>query len=260
VSTAPDVVVLTVAYDGTPFAGFQAQPGLETVQGRLEEALATVLGTEISLTCAGRTDAGVHARAQVVSFPATGREPEGPRLLRSLNALAGPHVAVREVRRARPPFDARHSATSRRYRYLIVDSISPPIALRGRSWWAKRVLDADAMRGASRALLGRHDFTSFCVAESAREQTTVREIDELELERVSESGEDCLALTVQGRSFLHSMVRVIAGSLVEIGKGRRDASWLGAALRARDRAAAGPTAPAEGLTLWAVGYPDDVWL
>jgi tRNA pseudouridine38-40 synthase len=254
-----DVIVLTVAYDGAPFAGFQAQRGLETVQGRLEDALHTVLGVQVPATCAGRTDAGVHARAQVVSFTATGREPGLDRLARSVNGLAGPHIAVREVRRAAASFDARHSATARRYRYLIADTPSPPVALKDRAWWVKRPLDAEEMRGASRVLLGRHDFASFCVAESAREQTTTREVASLELERVSELGEACLALTVEGHSFLHSMVRVIAGSLVEVGKGRRDAAWLEAALEAADRSAAGPTAPAQGLTLWAVSYPEDVW-
>ncbi len=256
---ANDVVALTVAYDGAPFAGFQSQPGLETVQGRLEAALEIALGVPVHVTCAGRTDAGVHARAQVVSFTSTGHEPEPARLSRSLNALAGPHIAVRQVRRAVASFDARHSAIGRRYRYLIVDLPSPPVALKDRSWWVKRSLDVEAMREASRVLLGRHDFASFCVAESAREQPTMREITMLELERVSELGEECLELTVEGRSFLHSMVRVITGSLVEVGKGRRDAAWLEAALEAAERSAAGPTSPARGLTLWSVSYPEDVW-
>jgi tRNA pseudouridine38-40 synthase len=257
--TAGGVIALTVAYDGAPFAGFQAQPGLETVQGRLEEALRTVLGVPVPVTCAGRTDAGVHARAQVVSFVATGSEPASDRLARSLNALAGPDIAVREARRAIASFDARHSATARRYRYLIADTASPPVALRDRAWWVKRPLALETMREASSVLIGRHDFASFCVAESAREKPTIREVASLELERTTELGEACLALTIEGRSFLHSMVRVIAGSLVEIGKGRRDPAWLAAALQAADRSAAGPTAPAHGLTLWEVSYPDHVW-
>jgi len=253
-------VALTVAYDGAPFAGFARQPGQLTVQGSVEQALAVVLRREIETVGAGRTDAGVHALGQVVSFSAEDGDTAGATLLRSLNALVDPGIVVREVRRARGGFSARFDATAREYRYRIATGAVPPLFLARLAWWVKRPLDVNAMRAAAEALIGEHDFRSFCVAESAEDKRTVRRIDAIEFSTEQQLGEECLVVRVVGNAFLHSMVRTIVGTLVEVGVGRRDPDWVARALAARERGAAGPTAPANGLMLWAVAYPDEVWL
>lgn len=255
-----DVIVLGVAYDGSQFAGFARQPGVRTVQGQLEDALRTVLRRDCETVGAGRTDAGVHARGQVVSFPAAGSEPEAPAMLRSLNALVGPGLVVTEVRRAPAGFSARHSAVGREYRYRLVPGPVPPLFLAPYAWWVKGTLDLGAMRAASSVLVGEHDFRSFCVTASAEGQRTVRRVDLVEVAPEVALGEHSVVVRVVGNAFLHSMVRVIVGSLVEVGLGRRPASWLGDALAACDRTAAGPTAPAHGLVLWHVEYPEECWL
>lgn len=252
-------LVLGVAYDGRHFAGFARQPGQETVQGRLEVALSTVLRREVETTGAGRTDAGVHALGQVVSFTADGSEPEPQRLRRSLDALVGDGIVVRNVRHARPGFSARFDAVAREYRYRIVRGPVPPLFLGGVAWHVARDLDLDAMREAAGFLLGEHDFRSFCVTESAEGKRTHRRLDAVEIVEEEHLGERCLTLRVVGNAFLHSMVRVIVGTLVEVGAGRREPDWVRRALAACDRSAAGPTAPACGLTLWSVSYPTDVW-
>jgi tRNA pseudouridine38-40 synthase len=257
--SAPPVTVLTVAYDGAPFAGFARQPGLPTVQGRIENALRVVLRRDVVTVGAGRTDAGVHARAQSVSFEGAPGDPAPGALRRSLNALTGPEVAVSEVRCAAPGFSARHDAVAREYRYLLVSGPVPPVALRGRVWWVKRDLDLGAMRQGAEHLLGEHDFRSFCVAGSAEGRRTVRDVAVLSIDPATELGEACVEVRVAGRSFLHSMVRAVVGSLVEVGEGRRGPEWMAEALAACDRAAAGQTAPAHGLTLWSVTFPEDVW-
>lgn len=253
-------VVLTLSYDGGPFAGFARQPGLDTVQGRVEQALATILRRECETTGAGRTDAGVHALGQVVSFDADGSEPEPVALLRSLNALVGDGVVVTGVRFAPAGFSARHSAIGREYRYRLVPGPVPPLFLGPCAWWVKGALDLGAMRTAASALIGEHDFRSFCVTASAEGQRTVRRLDLVTIEPEVALGEHSIVVRVTGNAFLHSMVRVVVGSLVEVGLGRRPAAWLGEALEACDRAAAGPTAPAKGLVLWHVEYPDECWL
>lgn len=252
------VWALTVAYDGKPFAGFQSQEGLPTVQGTLEAALTTALRRPVSVTGAGRTDTGVHALGQVVSFDVGDEDPSSQVLMRSINALAGPHVTVREARVAPPGFSARHSAISREYRYRLVPGPVPPLFTRDVAWWVKGRLDLDSMRRASRALLGDHDFRSFCTAEFASTgKSTRRSIDVIEVEESCELGEPLVVVRVVGRAFLHSMVRIVTGTLVEVGKSKRPESWVAEALEARDRSTAGPTAPAHGLTLWRVGYPDE---
>ncbi|TLM72295.1 MAG: tRNA pseudouridine(38-40) synthase TruA [Actinobacteria bacterium] len=254
------VTALTVAYDGAPFAGFARQSEQRTVQGTLEDALRTVLRREVETVGAGRTDAGVHALGQVVSFESAPGDPDAAALARSLNALCAPHVAVREVRAAREGFSARFDAEAREYRYRIAAGAVPPVLLAPYAWHVARDLDAPAVRRAAAALVGEHDFRSFCVADSAEGKNTVRTLTAVELYPAEDLGEPHLVLRVVGTAFLHSMVRVIAGSLVEIGRGARDEGWLGEALAARDRAAAGPTAPAHGLTLWDVAYPGECWV
>lgn len=250
-------IALVVAYDGSQFSGFARQDGdIATVQGRLERALSVSLRRHVGVVGAGRTDAGVHALGQVVSFESDGAEPPTSELLRSVNALAGPGISVRSAFDAPPGFSARFDAQSRQYVYRIASGQVPPVFLERVAWWIKPQLDLDAMRQGAAILLGEHDFKSFCVAESAQGKRTVRRLDVLELGRGLELGEDILTLRVVGNAFLHSMVRVIVGTLVEVGAGRQDPAWVSRALEARSRAAAGPTAPAHGLTLWSVRYPD----
>jgi len=255
------VLALTVSYDGALFSGFARQPGRQTVQGRLEAALGTVLRRAVTTTGAGRTDAGVHALGQVVSFDADGNEPEPASLLRSLNALVGEGIVVTEVRRAAAGFSARFDAEAREYRYRLVPGPLPPLFLAKVAWWTKRTLDLGAMRQAAGALVGEHDFRSFCVAESAAlERSTVRRVELIDVVPEEHLGEHCVTVRVVGNAFLHSMVRVMVGSLVEVATGRREPGWVAEALAACDRSAAGPTAPAHGLTLWHVHYPEDCWL
>jgi len=258
--TALRTTVLMVSYDGAAFHGYARQPGLVTVQGALEAALLTVTGRPVLTVVAGRTDAGVHALGQVVSFPSAPGDPDPAYLKRALSALAGPEIVVTEVSYAKPGFSARHDALLREYRYLLVPGPTPPLALRDRAWWTKKTLDLQAMREGAAHLVGEHDFRSFCVGPSAEGQRTVRNIETIDIRPECELGEHCVVVRITGRSFLHSMVRIAVGSLVEVGKGKRDQEWIAEALGACHRGAAGITAPPQGLTLWHVTYPDDCWL
>lgn len=258
--TARGVTALTVAYDGAAFHGFARQPGLPTVQGRLESALEIVTGRQVETTGAGRTDAGVHALGQVVSFLTDPSDPDPAALRRSLSALAGPDIVVTGVRPARAGFSARHDALAREYRYMLVPGPAAPLALRGRAWWTKRGLDLSALREGAASFVGEHDFRSFCVTGSGEGRSTVRNIESIDIQPACILGEHCVVVRIVGRSFLHSMVRIMIGSLVEVGRGRRDPGWIAEALEAQRRDAAGLTAPPHGLTLWHVTYPEDLWL
>jgi tRNA pseudouridine38-40 synthase len=254
-------VFMGVSYLGAPFHGFARQEGLPTVQGSLEAALGTALRREAPVTGAGRTDSGVHATGQVVSFAASRDELPAPAVLtRSIDALTPAGIAVRDVRLARPDADARFSATGRRYRYRI--SVGPvrPVLTAGLVWRVRGALDIEAMRAAAAVLVGEHDFASFCVASSAAGARTVRDIEVLEIAEADLGGEPVLEVAVEGRSFLHSMVRIVVGTLVGAGRGTWSPERVADALAARDRAAAGPTAPARGLVLERVWYPDAIWL
>jgi tRNA pseudouridine38-40 synthase len=253
---------LTVAYNGAAFHGFARQEGLPTVQGELESALATLLRREVPTTGAGRTDTGVHAHGQVVSFPIAPDE-LAPRSLRklqtSLNALTCNDLVIRDVTEKPAGFSARFSAIEREYRYRLYTREAPPLFLAPFVWWVPRdkntPLDITAMKQAASLLIGEHDFASFCVAKSAEGIRTMRELKEIFIFGIQHLGEPCIVIQVRGNAFLHSMVRVIVGSLVEVGKRNRPPEWLGEVLAARDRRAAGQTAPAQGLTLWQVRYP-----
>lgn len=253
-------IALTLSYEGSGFAGFARQPGLSTVQGEIESALRTALRRDVETVGAGRTDAGVHALGQVVSFPSARMGPADTQLLRSLNALTPRGIVVTGVRRADAAFSARHSAVAREYRYRIVPGPVPPLFIAPYAWQVSHALDLHAMRDAATHLLGEHDFRSFCVADSARGRRTVRRLDLVEVVPEVVCGEHSITVRVIGNAFLHSMVRTIVGSLVEVGTGRREAAWMAEARAACDRSAAGVTAPAKGLTLWHVSYPEECWL
>lgn len=253
-------IALVVAYDGAPFCGFARQPGLETVQGRVEDALGMVLRRPVETVGAGRTDSGVHALGQVMSFDLGGETVDSARVRRSLDALTGDAIVVREVRRARAGFSARFDATAREYRYRIVAGTVPPLFMGRFAWHVTHELDVEAMRAGAAMLQGEHDFRSFCVSASAEGRSTVRRVDVVEVLTEQHLGEECLTVRVVGNAFLHSMVRVMVGTLVETGVGRHGPAWVGEVLGARTRVTAGPTAPAHGLTLHAVSYADEVWL
>lgn len=252
------VIVLEVAYRGEPFAGFARQPDQLTVQGELEYALDLLLHRQVDITCAGRTDAGVHACGQVVSFPVTDEELEEiepARFKRSINALTHESVVVRDVRIAPEGFSARFDAKWREYRYFLCVDDVPPVFSRDFAWHCGPV-DMSLMEQAAPYLIGEHDFKSFCKAVSAVDKPTCRNVMEVSFWEEEHCGEHLIAVRTVGSSFLHSMVRTIVGTLVMVGKGKRSPEWVKEVLEACDRTAAGECAPAEGLILWSVGYED----
>ncbi|WP_296604435.1 tRNA pseudouridine(38-40) synthase TruA [Nocardioides sp.] len=247
---------LDLAYDGTGFHGWAAQPGLRTVQGELSAALATVLRVPaVDVVCAGRTDAGVHARGQVVhaDLPEELDAAELGRLVRRLNGRLPVDVRVRRADEAPPGFDARFGALWRRYAYRIADTpgaVDPLTRAHVLTW--PRPLDVEAMNAASALLVGRHDFASFCKQREGA--TTIRTLLDLSWERET-SG--VLVGTVRADAFCHSMVRALVGCLIAIGEGRRPVAWAGEILRAETRDPSVAVVHAHGLTLEEVAYPAD---
>lgn len=255
---------MRVAYRGAAFSGFARQPEQLTVQGELERALEMLFRRTVETTCAGRTDAGVHARGQVVSFDVDPeeladmdeRDAQRSRfasLRRSLNAITHDDICVHEVWQADDGFSARFDATAREYRYAFAVDQVPPVFMRDFAWHVGP-LDVESMERASRCLIGEQDFKSFCRAASAVDKPTCRNVMEVSFSREERFGEQLVIMRIVGSSFLHSMVRTIAGTLVEVGRGRKPESWVAKALAACDRTAAGETAPAQGLVFWEVRY------
>ena len=247
----------TVAYDGAPFAGFAKQPGQRTVQGELEEALALLFRRPVGVVCAGRTDAGVHARGQVVSFEVDGDELRGRslhNLRRSLNALTGEGIVVRSVDERPRGFSARFDAQWREYRYFLATGDTPPVFTERTAWYVGPNLDIAAMERGAAYLIGEHDFKSFCMAASAVGKPTCRNVSEISIAAEEILGEPHRVITVRGNAFLHSMVRTIVGTLAMVGRGQRDPGWVAEVLAARSRQAAGENAPAKGLVFWSVAY------
>lgn len=243
---------LDLAYDGSGFAGWARQDGLRTVQGEIERALAFVVGAPAELTCAGRTDAGVHARGQVahVDVP-TDRDLDGPEVQARLNRALPADVRVLAVSAVPEAFDARFSALWRRYTYRVADGLAgvDPLQRHLVLPWG-RPLDLARMNEASRALVGEHDFAAFC---RAREQaSSVREVIDLHWA----TGPDGVhTMTVRADAFCHSMVRSLVGVLLPVGDGRRDVDWPAAVLRAGVRDSAVTVMPPFPLVLEEVGYP-----
>ena len=245
---------LLVAYDGRGYHGFAAQPGVETVGGALIGAIERYLRHTIDLTCAGRTDSGVHAWGQVVSFDARA-DAEPASLQRALNRTLKPAIVVRQAAVAPAGFDARRSATGRLYRYTIRNHPMADPFTAGTAWHVAAPLDLTAMRLASDALYGEHDFSSFCRRPPVPDASLVRVVRDV---RWVDLGEGMLRFEIEASSFCHQMVRSVVGTLVEVGLGKRKAGLMASTIRARSRAAAGQPAPAHGLCLWAVSY-DDGW-
>ena len=251
----------TVAYDGSAFHGFAAQPGVKTVAGTLVTTLERVLRHPVAITCAGRTDAGVHGWGQVISFDASLRRSgddrfDAAKLRSAVNGLCGPTIVLREVAVAdRADFDARFDATARRYRYTVLNREVPDPFLAATSWHVPQPLDLARMQAACDPLIGEHDFSSFCRRPKDQSDVSlVRRVLSAHWERDGAPGEGVLRFWIEATAFCHQMVRSITGTLVDVGLGKRTAADVLAALRAKDRSTAGPVAPPHGLCLWEVVY------
>lgn len=269
---------LTLAYDGAEFCGWQRQPGRRTVQGELERAWLAITGESVTFNAAGRTDSGVHAAGQVVSVHSATTIP-AERLADALNSQLPEDMVVVAAEQAREGFHATHDAQCKRYRYTIYTGRTRPLFLRRYAWYVPAPLDVPAMRAGGVHLLGEHDFASFQSVGSPRDSTvrTVLEatvasgsagqggapssaapipshvaatVDSSSLNELAHT----VAIDVVGDGFLYHMVRTIAGTLVDVGRGRRKPDWVADVIAARDRGAAGQTAPAHGLMLASVDY------
>jgi tRNA pseudouridine38-40 synthase len=240
---------IIVEYDGAPFAGWQYQDNVPSVQRTVMTAIEAFSGEKVMVQGAGRTDAGVHALGQVAHFDLSSeREPDTIR--DALNAHLRPHpVAVLSAERAAPDFDARRSAVRRHYLYRIANR-RPDLAIeRGRAWRVPRKLDEAAMHAAAQRLVGKHDFTTFRSTE-CQAKSPEKTLDRLDVSRAA----DEVHISATARSFLHNQVRSMVGSLVLVGDGKWSAKDMAGALAARDRAACGPVAPPDGLYLVRVDY------
>lgn len=248
-------VALAVEYLGGHYHGFQTQPsGVATVQQHLEKALSAVANESVTLVCAGRTDAGVHATGQVVHFDTLADRPEKAWVLGTRANLPF-DIAVRWARAVEPRFHARFSAVSRTYRYLISDRKTYSALTHQQITWSRKRLDENAMWDAGQALVGEHDFTSYR-ASQCQARSPVRRIEYLHIARQG----DLIVLEVKANAFLHHMVRNIVGVLMAIGAGEAPVGWAREILQARDRRAGGVTARPFGLYLVNVEYPDDFGL
>jgi len=240
---------LTIEYDGTPFSGWQIQDNAPTVQGALEQAVKAICGEDVRVNGAGRTDAGVHALAQVAHCDIAKHFVPG-RLRDGLNAHLRPHpIGVLSAEIVPDDFEARFSAIKRHYLYRITNTRANLALDIDRTWRVPRRLDADAMHQAAQRLIGKHDFTTFRDTE-CQAKSPEKTLDQLDVVRRG----DAVSILTSARSFLHSQVRSMVGSLVWVGEGRWSADDLAAALAARNRAACGPVAPPQGLYLVRVEY------
>ena len=255
-TTAPEGpsfrVRATVAYDGSGFRGFAVQKTVPTVGGALTDALQKILGHPVELTCAGRTDAGVHAWGQVVSFGVDGAHVDLELMQRSVNKMLGPRIVIRDTAFAHPAFDARHSAVGRRYRYTVLNApVLDPFSA-ATAWHVDAPLDLRAMQLACDPLIGEHDFRSFCRQPSGHERGPL-------VRRVASAawvdlGDSRLRFDIEANAFCQQMVRALVGTLVEVGIGKRRAGDISGILRAANRSTAGQLAPPRGLCLWEVLY------
>jgi len=250
-------IAMLVSYDGTGYNGFQTQPGGNTVQDKLEGAIQQLTGERTKITGSGRTDAGVHARGQVFNFHTGSRIPL-ERWCLALNSRLPGDIVVHSAREVPEDFHARRSAKRKTYRYSIQRSKFPDVFYRNTRFHHPLPLAVDPMRTALEAFTGEHDFTSFCSARTPVE-SHVRTIFAARL--LSEAYDDpddgdagVIHLEVTGNGFLYNMVRIIAGTVLEVGEGKRDPSEIATILTAKNRELAGPTAVPHGLVLWKVEY------
>jgi len=239
---------LGLEYDGSRFLGWQTQPGGGTVQDSLQEALSVIASAPVSVTAAGRTDRGVHAREQVVHFDLEASRPTSA-WVRGVNALLPASIAVLWATPVDAAFHARYSARARTYRYVLINRSVRPALAAGRVGWFHAPLDVDAMRTAAQFLIGEHDFSAFRSSE-CQAKTPVRTVAALEIERRGAR----IDFVVRANAFLHHMVRNLVGALVYVGKGTYPPGWMHDLLAARDRSRAAPTFGADGLYLEAIAY------
>jgi tRNA pseudouridine38-40 synthase len=242
-------IAIGIEYDGTAYNGWQRQRTGLGVQARLEQALSEVADEPVEVTCAGRTDAGVHASGQVAHFDTGAKRSERGWLL-GANSNLPEDICVTWVKPVADDFHARFSATARRYRYRILNRLVRSALFRRRAWWVHRDLDAGRMHEAAQALLGEHDFSTFRAA-GCQASSAVREVTAIGVARDG----DWVLLDITANAFLQHMVRNIAGTLVAIGSGDQEVAWATRVLAGRDRTAAGMAAPPHGLTLVEVCYP-----
>lgn len=251
-------ILLRVAYDGTNYHGWQLQPNAATIEGELNRALCALTGEEIVVTGASRTDAGVHALGNVAVFDTTSRIP-AEKFSYALNQTLPEDIVIQSSKQVADDFHPRHCDCRKTYEYDILNRTFPLPAYRNTAYFLYGTLNIEAMRQACQAFLGEHDFASFCAA-GAQVQTTVRTIYSLEVEcrPLTEanvgSADQLLTIRVKGNGFLYNMVRIIAGTLVEVGRGHIKPEAVAGIIAAKDRAKAGPTAPARGLRLVEIEY------
>lgn len=238
-----------IEYDGTRYAGWQHQPGLATIQDSVQKALSAVADHPVTVAAAGRTDAGVHALGQIAHFDTRAERPVRGWVL-GANGHLPPDIAINWAMEVEPSFHARYTAQGRSYRYCMLRRATRPAILRDRVCWTRATLHVEAMHDAAQALVGEHDFSSFRAVE-CQSTTALRHVD-----AITVRGEGPLVvLEISANSYLHHMVRNIAGTLMQVGAGERPPAWVAEILAARDRSRAGITAPASGLYLWRVRYP-----
>ncbi len=256
-------ILLRVAYDGTNYHGWQVQPNAKTIEGELNRILTQLTGEEIQVTGASRTDAGVHALGNVAVFDTLSRIP-GEKFSYALNQRLPEDIVIQSSVQVDDDFHPRHCDCRKTYEYDILNRTFPLPAYRNTAYFLYGDLDLDAMRKACQAFLGEHDFASFCAA-GAQVQTTVRTIYSLEVLEQPLTGigrgdipERLLTIRVRGNGFLYNMVRIIAGTLVEVGRGHIRPEKIEGIIAACDRAKAGPTAPARGLRLVEIAYGESM--
>lgn len=241
---------LVVEYDGTDFVGWSRQPGHRSVQGAIEACLEQILQHPVTLSVSGRTDAGVHARGQVAAF-STHKVREPKRVTLSLNGLLPPDVAIVHSELMPESFEPRFWSRSKCYKYFWLERPSRSPIRRAGVWHIHQRLDVDSMNKAALVLLGEHDFSSFR-ASGCQSKNAVRKIKDIAVQRHG----DCVVLEVHGHGFLRHMVRIIAGTLFEVGRGRQSPDWVRVILTGKDRTKGGQTAPACGLFLESIVYGD----
>lgn len=238
-----------VEYFGTRYSGWQWQPHAISVQGEIETALSKIAAHPVAISAAGRTDAGVHAYAQVIHFDTPAARSPNAWLL-GVNSNLPPDISLRWVQAVRDDFHARHSALARRYRYVIHTNRARSALLQDRVAWLPWNLDAQAMHRAAQALVGERDFSAFRGSQ-CQSTTPMRCVTDIAVWRK----DDFVSIDIRANAFLHHMVRNIAGSLLEVGQGRRPEAWIAGLLAGRDRSLAGMNAPAQGLYFVAADYP-----
>lgn len=254
-TAGPVRVRMTIAYDGTGFHGFAENRDVRTVGGELGRALETVLRHPVDLIVAGRTDAGVHAWGNVVSFDVEGENVDLVAVQRHLNAMLGPAIVVRSAEVAGDGFDARRSALARRYRYTVLNRPVPDPFLARTAWHVEEPLDLSVLRLACDPIIGEHDFSSFCrMPRRIPDASLVRRVYDA---RWLDLGDGLLRFDIGASSFCQQMVRALVGTMVPMGAGRRRPGEMAAILRGRHRGLADRVAPPHGLCLWEVVYPGD---